>query len=179
MTYVLEEQKDQSKEAAILKVVSDEYMRKIIVSARSVEKSIDEISQENAIPISTCYRRVHELVNMGILREQRTILTNEGKKYQTYKSALREAMINFSNQGISIETTFLPRDQSNHFEWHYRSANVRTPSKSIDEQLASQDSSYSTCFSCERHPNFPEIPPLTLHRDGVCVVCGNPSISLL
>ncbi len=173
MAYVLEDKKERKREkdAEILKLMSDEYMRKIVASAASAAKSVEEISKENGIPISTCYRRVRELVDTGILREQSIILNGEGKKYQTYSSELKEARINLSNKGLTIETTFLPHEPSRQY--------VVMPTRNVERQLPSQHLSYGSCLSCKRHSDFPEIPAITLHRDNVCVICKTPSTSLL
>ena len=151
--------------------MSDKYLRKIVVTAASAPKSVEEISRENGIPISTCYRRVRELVDMGILSEQRIVLNDEGKKYQTYASELKEARINFSSKGLTIETTFLPHEPSRQY--------VMMPTMNIERQLPSEHLSYGSCPSCKGHPDFPGIPAVTLHRDNLCVICKTPSTSLL
>ncbi|MCL4519813.1 MAG: helix-turn-helix domain-containing protein [Thaumarchaeota archaeon] len=173
MAYVLEDKKEgkREKDTDILKLMSDEYMRKIVVTALSAAKSVEEISRENGIPISTCYRRVRELVDMGILREQSIVLNDEGKKYQTYASELKEARINFSSKGLTVETTFLPREPSRQY--------VVMPTRNVGRRLPSRHLSYGSCFSCKRHSDFPGIPAVTLHRDNICVICKTPSTSLL
>ena len=52
---------DQNKALEIVKAFSDEYSRKIILAVISRSLPIEEISAEEHIPISTCYRRVREL----------------------------------------------------------------------------------------------------------------------
>jgi DNA-binding PadR family transcriptional regulator len=32
--------------------------------------------------------------------------------------------------------------------------------------------SYSPCAKCERHPHYPELLPMTLHKGDVCLICG-------
>ena len=43
---------------AVLLAMSDEYMLKILCSIMSEAKSVEKISSENGIPLSTCYRRI-------------------------------------------------------------------------------------------------------------------------
>ena len=31
---------------------------------------------------------------------------------------------------------------------------------------------YRPCLTCMRHPDYPEIPAVTLHNGDVCLVCG-------
>ncbi len=43
---------------------------KIILSTIPKEKSVEDLSKENDIPLSTCYRRVHEMLDGGLLLVQ-------------------------------------------------------------------------------------------------------------
>jgi hypothetical protein len=35
--------------------------------------------------------------------------------------------------------------------------------------------SYRPCFICQRHPRYPNIPPITLHRGNRCMICNSLS----
>ena len=35
--------------------------------------------------------------------------------------------------------------------------------------------SYSPCAKCERHPHYPELLPMTLHKGDLCIICGATS----
>ena len=39
----------------------------------------------------------------------------------------------------------------------------------------SKECDYATCNNCEPHPMFPKVHPLTLHENGVCLVCQKKS----
>src|SRR5438128_2339580 len=62
----------------LVQLLSDEYSRKIAMSAVSKAKSVEELSQEDNVPLSTCYRRVHELVDSGIMIIERIVITAGG-----------------------------------------------------------------------------------------------------
>jgi len=34
---------------------------------------------------------------------------------------------------------------------------------------------YSQCLNCKRHPWYPNIPAVTMHSEGICVICGTLS----
>src|SRR5271157_6070150 len=80
---------DQSKALESVKAFSDEYSRKIILAVISKSLPIEEISAEEHIPISTCYRRVRELQSFGILKADKTIIQKDGKKYVCYRTSFR------------------------------------------------------------------------------------------
>ena len=58
---------EQDRKDALLQSMADEFARKILLSTMLRAKTIQEIAEEDRIPISTCYRRVHELVSLASL----------------------------------------------------------------------------------------------------------------
>ena len=84
---------DQEKALEVVKVLADEYSRKIVLTIISNSLPIEEISKEQHIPVSTCYRRIHEMLEYGIVRPDRTIIHDDGKKFVCYKSSFRNATI--------------------------------------------------------------------------------------
>jgi predicted transcriptional regulator len=101
---------EQDRKYAVLEAMANEYTRKILVSTISAAKPVEEIAKENGIPLSTCYRRIRELISMHLLRIERTIITESGKKFETYRSTVKDATVNFSGSEISIEVTLVPRE---------------------------------------------------------------------
>jgi hypothetical protein len=79
---------------------SDECSRKIIVSTNLRPKSIEEISEEQLIPLSTCYRRVISLVECGIMK---AIDPNESGDRKWRNKRHECYMTSFSNMTIRIE----------------------------------------------------------------------------
>jgi predicted transcriptional regulator len=101
---------EQDRKDALLQALGDDYARKILVATVSQAKSIDEIARDSEIPVSTCYRRVHELLSLRLLRIEKTIIKDSGKKYETFRSAVKDAIINFSSNEISVEVTLVSRE---------------------------------------------------------------------
>ncbi|MDG7001807.1 MAG: winged helix-turn-helix transcriptional regulator [Nitrososphaerota archaeon] len=101
---------DQSKAMEVIRAFSDEYSRKIILSIINKSLPVEEISKEQNIPISTCYRRVHELSSFGIIKAERTILQEDGKKYVCYKSAFKSASVHLESGELTVE--FVPNRDS-------------------------------------------------------------------
>ncbi len=96
---------EQARKEAVLQSIADGFARKILLSTMLQEKSVEEISRENGIPISTCYRRVQELLSLRLLRIEHTIISDSGKKYERFKSAVSNATVTFSSGEISVELT--------------------------------------------------------------------------
>ena len=89
----------------MLEAYSDSFSRAILNSTISMGKSIEEITLENNIPISTTYRRVHYLCKKGLIIVERMIITEGGKKHAIFRSTFQGARFEFQSGGIKIVGT--------------------------------------------------------------------------
>lgn len=96
---------EESRIQALVQGLADEYSRKILLSAIPVAKSVEDMSKENDIPLSTCYRRVHELLDAQMLLVERIILTPDGKKYELLRSAYRAVSVTFDGGVMKVDAT--------------------------------------------------------------------------
>ncbi len=87
---------------AIVNALSDEYSRKIIAATVPKAKSPEEISEEQGIPVSTCYRRIHDLLTLSIIHVSRIDLAN-GKKSVLYQSAYKNILVKFESNELSVD----------------------------------------------------------------------------
>ena len=94
---------EPSRIQALAQGLADEYSRKILLSAIPKAKSVEDMSRENDIPLSTCYRRVHELLDSQILVVERIIVTPEGKKYELLRSAYRAVNVTFDGGVMKVD----------------------------------------------------------------------------
>ena len=93
----------QTVQDALIKSLADEYCRKIILSTINKAQSVEELSQSENIPISTTYRRVNEMKDVGILTVEKTVLTEEGKKFELYRSAFKAIHMDLNQAEILID----------------------------------------------------------------------------
>jgi len=91
---------------ALISALADEYSRKIILRTISKAESVEELARDERIPISTAYRRVNELKEVGLLAVEKTILNEEGKKYELYRSSFRSFRIDLEQGEIKIDAEF-------------------------------------------------------------------------
>jgi hypothetical protein len=77
----------------VLEALADEFSRRIVSSTVDEGKTVQEISLEQAVPLSTCYRRASELAERGLLMVERIVVTGEGKRYAVYRSSFRTVQI--------------------------------------------------------------------------------------
>jgi hypothetical protein len=74
---------------ALIRALADDYSRKILLSTLDKARSVEELSHSLLIPISTAYRRVNEMKDVGLLTVEKTIITDEGKKFELYRSSFK------------------------------------------------------------------------------------------
>jgi hypothetical protein len=77
--------------------MNDEYTRRILRSTLDNAKSAKDISKENSIPISTRYRYIRELIDLQLLRLERIVLTDSGRKSETFRSTIKDTAMSFSD----------------------------------------------------------------------------------
>ena len=66
-------------------------------------KSVVDIVKECDIPMSTAYRRVHELEGNKILKVTGSIVTNDGKKYFLYQNRLKSIYVIFGLEELDVQ----------------------------------------------------------------------------
>ena len=72
-----------------MKALADKYSQAILLSTVEKAVSVVDLSREHDIPISTTYRRVHELEESGLIVVQRIVITDDGKKYDLYRASVK------------------------------------------------------------------------------------------
>jgi len=91
--------------SAILSALGDESSRRILTSAIARGKTVEEISAEQNLPLSTCYRRMRNLLGEGLIILERTVVTPAGKRYAVYRTSFSKAAIRFNGGEIALEVT--------------------------------------------------------------------------
>lgn len=65
-----------------------------------------EIVRQCTLPPSSVYRRISEFLTCGLLVVDRIIVTEEGKKYSLYRSAVKEMRADFKAGEIELNISF-------------------------------------------------------------------------
>jgi hypothetical protein len=94
---------EEDAKERILTAIADEYSRKILTSTRHEAVSALDLSKNYAIPITTVYRRIEELVHADLLGAVKSGRTNDGKWYELYRSLLNRIDISFQEGNMRIE----------------------------------------------------------------------------
>jgi len=92
---------------AVMAALGDETSRKIIRCATDGSKTVAEISFEEGISLSTCYRRVNELESHGILVIERITVADD-RRYANYRSCFSSFRILSNGADASVEVVLNP-----------------------------------------------------------------------
>jgi predicted transcriptional regulator len=96
------EQKERVE--GVLEAMSNKYSREILTITRDSQKPAYKIAEETGIPISTVYRRVQKLRDLGLLRTSGEI-TLEGKRHALYQSKVKAISSTMAGEFINVEIT--------------------------------------------------------------------------
>lgn len=89
-------------EVRVASGLSDEYSRRVLSVCIRKAQSVREIEEETRLPQATVYRHVKRLVDEGLLFVERSALTEDGKRYELYRSRVRNARIELGSFGFRV-----------------------------------------------------------------------------
>lgn len=92
----------------IVRMLVDDYSRKICLSIIGKSLSIDQISKQQSIPISTCYRRIQELREHGMVRADKTV--KGSKKPVRYRATFKAVSISFESGRLEVDMIKNPEE---------------------------------------------------------------------
>ena len=97
--------KDEKHKTAIAHALIDEYSRKILNSTMENSKSVMDIMREQEIPMTSAYRRIKFLLDNRLIKVEKSLVTDDGKRYYLYRSAIKSVIINYIDGTLSLDIT--------------------------------------------------------------------------
>ncbi|WP_100182127.1 helix-turn-helix transcriptional regulator [Candidatus Nitrosotenuis aquarius] len=91
---------DEKKQKA-LEMFSDNYARIILSAMIEQPKSALQITEETKIPLTTVYRKLHNMLEENLIKISGQIAEN-GKKNFLYKSKLRSFHVTFTKDRFAV-----------------------------------------------------------------------------
>lgn len=75
----------------VLEALADAQSRSILFSVIKEGKTASELAEEHRIPLSSVYKKISELEDLSLIRVEKWILSDNGKKFKIYKSRISKA----------------------------------------------------------------------------------------
>ena len=89
---------EESDARTVLSALGSKYSAEILCAA-GTPKSAQALSEDIEIPIATCYRRIEELVDAGLLECEGRRLSEEGRRTNIYRRTIDEVGVEFTGDG--------------------------------------------------------------------------------
>ena len=94
----------EDKNASILlKELFDGFSYKIVMSTIEDSKTVFEICKENGLPISSTYKKIKKLKDLGLLFIDRIVINEKGKKVVFYKSKIQSVELILNKKQVLLQ----------------------------------------------------------------------------
>lgn len=94
----------EDKNASImLKELFDGFSYKIVMSTIEDSKTVFEICKENDLPISSTYKKIKKLKDLGLLFIDRIVINEKGKKIVFYKSKIQSVELILNKKQVLLQ----------------------------------------------------------------------------
>ena len=77
----------------VIEALADAESRAIIFSTIKKGKTANELSTMLKIPLSSVYKKLTDLENLSLIKIEKTVLSENGKRFKIYKSRINKAEI--------------------------------------------------------------------------------------
>ena len=77
----------------VIEALADAESRAIIFSITRKGKTANELSSMLKIPLSSVYKKLTDLENLTLIKIEKTVLSERGKRFKIYKSRINKAEI--------------------------------------------------------------------------------------
>ena len=75
----------------VLKALADAQSRVIVFSIIKEGKTAAKLAEQHKIPLSSVYKKISELEELSLIKVERWVLSDNGKKFKLYRSRISKA----------------------------------------------------------------------------------------
>lgn len=94
----------------VIEALADIQSRSILFSIIKKGKTAMELSEEHRIPLSSVYKKISDLEEIALVKIDKWILSDNGKKFKVYKSRISKADVSIKKPEPVIILT--PNEQN-------------------------------------------------------------------
>lgn len=92
----------EPSDAELVRTIGSKYSAEILGAANE-PLSAQELSDRLDVPIATCYRRIEELTDAGLLSLEDSVLSEEHRRVDVYRRAVDEVTVSFGSGGYGVD----------------------------------------------------------------------------
>lgn len=75
----------------VLEALADAQSRAILFSVIKEGKTAAELAEEHRIPLSSVYKKISDLEDLSLIKVEKWMFSDNGKKFKIYKSRISKA----------------------------------------------------------------------------------------
>jgi predicted methyltransferase len=98
--YMLNQENNNT--STLLKELFDGFSYKIVMSIIEDSKTVFEICKENDLPVSSTYKKIRKLKDLGLLIIDRIVINEKGKKVVFYKSKIQSVELILNKKQVVL-----------------------------------------------------------------------------
>lgn len=85
----------------LVRTLGSKYSAEIL-GATNEPRSAQELSERLDIPIATCYRRIEDLTDAGLLALEDSVLSDERRRVDVYRRQVNQLTVSFGDANYSV-----------------------------------------------------------------------------
>jgi len=89
-------------DAELVRTLGSKYSAEIL-GATDDARSAQELSDRLDVPIATCYRRIEELTDAGLLRLEDSVLSEDHRRVDVYRRDVKEVRVVFGDDDYRVD----------------------------------------------------------------------------
>jgi predicted transcriptional regulator len=94
---------DHSSALSIVQELVDRISFRIVMSIIDNAKNVMQIAEENQIPLSSTYKKIRKLQEMGIVFVEKIDIDDNGKKVLFYRSKIKSLEFNMTRDKVILQ----------------------------------------------------------------------------
>ena len=89
----------------VIEALADAESRSIIFSIINRGKTASNLSTSLKIPLSSVYKKISDLENLTLIKVEKTILSEKGRRFKVYRSRINRAEISIKKPEPTLSLT--------------------------------------------------------------------------
>jgi predicted transcriptional regulator len=95
-------EREDTRDADLVRTLGSKYSAEIL-GATSEPRSAQELSNRLDVPIATCYRRIEELTEVGLLELEDSVLSDDHRRVDVYRRGVDELTVVFGDDDFDVD----------------------------------------------------------------------------
>mgnify|MGYP002763529041 CR=1 FL=1 len=94
--------REDARGADLVRTLGNKYSVEIL-GATGEPRSAQELSNLLDVPIATCYRRIEELTDVGLLELEDSVLSDDHRRVDVYRRGVDELTVVFGDEDFEVD----------------------------------------------------------------------------